>query len=193
MAGTTPLDKMFSEAERWRDEGILLRDILLECPLNEEIKWAKPCYTHNGNNIAIIQRMKNGLALMFFKGAVLSDPEDILEEPGPNSRSGKRIMFTEKSEIADNRARIKRLVNDAIKAEADGRQIPKQEKMELAKELIETLSDDPKLKSAFDALTPGRQRGYNLYFSAPKQSKTRFARIDKYRDKILSGKGFHDR
>lgn len=190
---TPQIEESFYDATSWRDEAIKLREILLGCGLTEERKWGKPCYSYDGGNIAIIQRMKTSLALLFFKGALLKDPDGILEFPGPNSRVGRRALFTGLDDVRRLENSIRAYVREAIELEKAGLSVPKEKDDSLPEELTNKLADDPEMKAAFEALTPGRQRGYSLYFAAPKQSKTRVARIEKYRSKILAGKGFHDR
>lgn len=187
------VEKSFRNATRWREEATKLREVILDCDLTEELKWGKPCYTADGKNIVIIQRTKAFLALAFFKGALLKDPEDVLELPGPNSREGRRIRFTGVQDVVDKEDTLKAYIREAVGVEKAGLKISKTTELVFPEELQDRFDNDPALKAAFDALTPGRQRGYNLYFSAAKQSGTRAARIEKYRQKILDGKGFHDR
>ncbi len=179
-------------SEQWPDEMAVLRKILLGCGLAEEIKWAKPCYSHDGRNIAILQEMKDFLALMFFKGALLTDPEGVLHEQGPNSRSAKRLQFTSIDDVARLAGTVEGFVAEAIDVEEAGLEVPRTA-LVLVDELQSRLDHDPAFKAAFDALTPGRQREYNLHFSDAKQASTRAARIDKLAPKILGGKGFRDR
>ena len=177
----------------WPEEMAGLRPILLGCGLTEEIKWRKPCYSHKGGNVVILQEMKEFLALMFFKGALLKDPEGVLEEQGPNSRSARRIRFTSIEDVARLAGTVKAYIDEAIEVEKAGLTVGPAPELLLAAELQSRLDQDPALKAAFEALTPGRQREYNLYFSGAKQAKTRAARIAKYVGKILEGKGFRDR
>lgn len=187
------LDEAFSKATRWQAEAEKLRAILLDCALAEEMKWGKPCYTADGKNIVIIQRMKDFLALAFFKGALLKDPAGILEMPGPNSREGRRIRFTSVEDVAAKEDALKAYIREAIAVEKAGLKVARTTELDLPEELQDKFDEDPALKAAFDTLTLGRQRGYVLHFSAARQSETRKARIEKYRKKILEGKGFHDR
>ncbi|MCK5744886.1 MAG: YdeI/OmpD-associated family protein [Oricola sp.] len=188
------VDKSFTKAKLWREEADALRAILLDSGLDEELKWGKPCYVHDGRNIAIIQRMKDFLALMFFKGALLDDPDGVLERQGPNSRSGFRVRFTSVKDVARMKKSVKALIREAVEAEKKGLKVEKPgEEFDLPKELADAFKQDPDFKAAFAALTPGRRRGYVLHFSGAKQSATRAARIEKCRDKIFDGKGFHDR
>jgi uncharacterized protein YdeI (YjbR/CyaY-like superfamily) len=166
--------------------------VLRSCKLDEEFKWKKPCYSTEGKNIAIIQPMKEHVALMFFKGAILDDPKGILQPVGPNSRNGKRVLFTNVSQVNEHKPALAALVAEAVRAEKEGVSIGSPEKLELVPELTSRLESDAKLRSAFFALTPGRQRGYNLHFSGAKQSATRTSRIEKCAKKILAGKGLRD-
>ncbi len=193
MGANPQLDQSFNSAKLWREEAKKLRGLLLGCDLTEELKWGKPCYTHDGKNIVIIQRMSGFLALLFFKGDLLKDPEGILEKQGPNSRAGYRMRFSKVQDVLDTEKNLKSYIRDAIEVGKSGRKIKAKVELEFADELAERFDSDLDFKAAFDELTPGRQRGYTLYFSQPKQSKTRTARIEKYRQKIFAGKGFHDR
>ncbi|MCA9580900.1 MAG: YdeI/OmpD-associated family protein [Myxococcales bacterium] len=187
------VDRYFRTSKGWQEESKELRSILNKCDLTEELKWGKPCYGADGNNIAIVQKMKGFLALMFFKGALLQDPKALLKEQGPNSRSAKRLEFTSVSEIKRNEANIKHLVREALRVEKAGLKVTKPEKLELIPELRSLLKKDRALNEAFYALTPGRQREYNLHFGGAKQTETRQRRIDACTAKILAGKGFRDR
>lgn len=193
MTRNPKLNKTFREARLWRQEASALREILLECKLTEELKWGKPCYTHDGNNICIIQRMKDFLALLFFKGALLKDSDKVLEVQGPNSRAGYRLRFASVEDVARMTKAVKASVRDAIAVEKAGLKVAKVTELEYPAELLAKFDDDPAFKAAFSKLTPGRQRGYVLHFSAAKQSKTRARRIDRYRQNILDGKGFQER
>ncbi|WP_040495806.1 YdeI/OmpD-associated family protein [Ilumatobacter nonamiensis] len=187
------VDTYLEHAEGWPDEIAELRSILLDCGLDEEIKWGKPCYSDDGRNLAIMQEMKNFLALMFFKGALLDDPDEVLQAQGPNSRSARRIEFTSVDDVNRLADTVRRLVAAAIDVEDAGIEVGPPPALEPVEELQERLDRDPEFRAAFDALTPGRQREYNLYFSDAKQATTRRSRIDKYAPKILDGKGFRDR
>ena len=193
MARNPEIDESFTNSKRWRQEAEKLREILVECDLTEELKWGTPCYAHDGKNICIIQRMKDFLALLFFKGALLKDPDDVLERQGPNSRSGFRMRFTSVQDVARMAKSIPAYIHEAIEVEKAGLNVETTTDFEYPEELIDKFDDDPDFKAAFDRLTPGRQRGYVLHFSGAKQSKTRSARIEKYRHKILHGKGLQDR
>lgn len=186
------LDPWF-DREGWREEARALRRILLGCGLEEELKWRQPCYTHESRNIAIIGRMKDAIWLSFFKGSLLSDPEGILERPGENSHAARRIRFTDTAGIEVVADRIAAFVHEAIAAEASGRTVEKAGDIVLVGELKDALATDPELEAAFAALTPGRQRSYNIHVSGAKQAATRVSRIEKCRGKILAGKGFNER
>ena len=195
MARTTrsKVDAYIDRSTKWPEVMTRLRPILAGCGLTEEIKWGKPCFSQDGHNIVIFQEMKEFLALMFFKGALLSDPDGILEQQGPNSRSALRICFRsidDANRLADT---VKAYVEEAIDVEEAGLQVAPAPVLPPPEELQNRLETDPAFKAAFEALTPGRQREYNLYFSDAKQSKTRNARVDKDAPKILAGKGFRDR
>lgn len=187
------VDEFLAKAKRWRDETAALRDILLDCELEESIKWGKPCYAHGDANIAVIQPMKGFLALMFFKGALIEDPRGLLEEQGENTRSARRLCFTSVEQVAKRERAVRGFVKKAIAVEKKGLTLPKRSKLVLAQELQARLDGDRKLKAAFAALTPGRQREYNLFVSGAKQSKTRAARVEKHVRRILAGKGLRDR
>ncbi len=193
MVASSPVDREFRYARRWRQEATALRKILLDCDLEEELKWRSPCYTSGGKNICIIQRMKSFLALMFFKGALLMDPGGILERQGPNSRAGYRLRFSSVRDVVEAEASIRYFVREAIKAEEAGLKIEAGDEPEYPEELVAILGEDPEFKAAFERLTPGRRRGYVLHFAGAKQSGTRVRRIHKLRSKILDGKGVFDR
>lgn len=181
-----------SRASAWRGEIEKLRSILLECGLDEDLKWGKPCFSFEGSNVAIIQPFKAHCALMFFKGALLEDTHGLLRSQGENTQAAKRLEFTSEAQI--KKAVVKAYVKQAIAVEKAGLEVDFEAKdtLELPAELTEILRKDRKLAKAFDALTPGRRRGYVLYFAGAKQSHTRTARIEKCIPKILAGKGMHD-
>ncbi len=181
------VDAYIQQSDQWPEAMTALRPILLGCGLTEEIKWGKPCYSHDGKNIVILQEMKEFLALMFFKGALLNDPASVLEEQGPNSRSARRIRFTSVEDVDRLADSVRACVDEA------GLKVEPASKLVLVEELHDRLDQDPALKAAFESLTPGRRREYNLYFSNAKQAETRKARIEKYAQQILEGKGFRDR
>lgn len=186
------VDAYFAKSKRWVEESELLRQILLSCDVDEVFKWGKPCYAHAGDNLCIIQKMKTFVALMFFKGALLDDPDELLESQGPNTRSALRLCFTDTKQVRKHEAAIKRFVKQAIEVEKKGLKVEKPKKLDLAAELEQRLTQDPELEAAFRALTPGRQREYNLHICGAKQSKTRAARVAKHIPKILAGKGMRD-
>lgn len=187
------VDAYIGRSDRWAKEMTVLRPVLLSCDVTEEIKWGKPCYSHGGANIVILQEMKEFLALMFFKGALLKDPAGVLEVQGPNSRSARRIRFTSVEDARRLGGTVKAYVQEAINVEEAGLELEAPPELVLVVELQHRLEDDPELKAAFESLTPGRQREYNLYFSDAKQTATRDARIAKYAQQIRNGKGFRDR
>lgn len=187
------VDEYISNAEKWVEEMKQLRLICLDCGLTEALKWGKPCYSFQDSNIAIIQPFKESCALMFFKGVLLEDPEDVLEKPGENSRIARRIRSTGVREIIEMESILKAYIREAIEAEKAGLEVDLEEKQEpVPEEFQKKLDENPDLKAAFEALTPGRQRGYILYFSDAKQSKTRERRVEKHVDKILQGKGLRE-
>jgi uncharacterized protein YdeI (YjbR/CyaY-like superfamily) len=186
------VDAYIGRSKKWPEEMTVLRPILLGCGLTEDIKWGKPCYSHEGKNIVIVQEMNDFLSLMFFKGALLSDPAGILKEQGPNSRSARRIEFTSTEDVSRLADTVGAYIGEAINVEEAGLEVGPAPDLVLVEELQNRLGQDPAFKAAFEALTPGRQREYNLYFSNAKQAKTRTARIEKYAQKILDGKGFRD-
>jgi uncharacterized protein YdeI (YjbR/CyaY-like superfamily) len=186
------VDAFIGRQDQWQAEMTALRPVLLGCGLSEEIKWGKPCFSHEGRNVAIFQPMKGFLSLMFFKGALLEDPAGLLRSQGPNSRSALRLEFTSVQQVADQADIVKDYVAEAIEVEDKGLQVEPAPELEVCDELAARLEADPDLRAAFEGLTPGRQREYNLHFSDAKKAETRDARIDKYADKILAGKGFRD-
>lgn len=199
MTKTNPMnpkvDAFINKSKQWREETELLRKILLDCPLTEAFKWGKPCYMHENSNIAIIQGFKEYFALMFFKGALLKDPQDILIKIGENTQAGRQIRFKDKKEISELETVLRAYINEAIEVEKAGLKVEfqKSAELQLPEELHIKLGGDPAFQAAFEALTPGRQRAYAIHFSAPKQSKTRESRIEKCRQQILEGKGLNDR
>ena len=190
---STKVDAYIQRSTKWPAEMAALRAVLRASGLQEDIKWGTPCFSHDGHNIVIMQEMKDFLALMFFKGALLNDPAKILESQGPNSRSALRVCFTSTDQVEQLADTIAAYVDEAITVEAAGLTVEPAPALELVSELTERLASDPELSAAFESLTPGRQREYNMHFSDAKQSATRVARIDKYAPKILAGKGMRDR
>jgi uncharacterized protein YdeI (YjbR/CyaY-like superfamily) len=187
------VDAFVRKAKKWKDEIEALRSILLESGLDEELKWGKPCFMFEGKNVAIIQPFKEHCSLMFFKGALMQDPHKLLRSQGENTQSAMRLEFTGKDQI--RKTIVKAYVKQAIAAEKAGLKADFKAKreLELPEELTRILNKDSKLAKAFDALTPGRRRGYVLHFTGAKQSKTRTARIEKAIPGILEGKGINER
>lgn len=186
------VDTFIQRNEQWPNEMAAMRAVLLDCGLDEAIKWGKPCYRHGTKNIAILQPMSEFLSVMFFKGALLEDPDGILEDQGPNSRSAKRVVITTAADVKRLRKALTKLVDEAIRVEDEGAAVEPPPPLELADELRQRLADDAELRTAFESLTPGRQREYNLHIASAKQSATRHSRIEKVAPKILAGKGFRD-
>lgn len=187
------IDAYIERSDKWPDEIAELRRVLLACGLTEEIKWGKPCYSHEGRNIAILQEMNDFLALMFFKGALLKDPKGVLVDQGPNSRSARRIEFTSVDVVAALSRTVTAYVAEAVDVEDAGLEVGPAPELVLVEELQNRLDQVPALRAAFDGLTPGRRREYNLYVASAKRTSTRESRVDKYTQKILDGKGFRDR
>lgn len=188
------VEAFFREATQWREELAMLRSILLESSLEEDFKWYSPCYTHDGGNLVAIWGLKDSCALAFFKGVLLEDPEAILVAPGENSRSMRLIRFASIDEITQRRSIVLDYVQRAIEAERSGLKVEfRNDDLDYPEELLARFEVDPQLQEAFEALTPGRRRGYILHFSNAKQSATRVARIDKCAARIVEGKGLHDR
>lgn len=188
------VDFYFNKAKKWQEEFEKLRMIIRDCGLTEELKWGVPCYTFEKRNIVLIHGFKEYCALLFFKGALLKDPKGILIQQTKNVQSGRQIRFTSVREIVKMKPILKAYIYEAIEAEKAGLKVNYKKTSEfiIPEEFQNKLDEIPALKTAFDALTPGRQRAYVLYFSAPKQSKTREARIGKFMQQILSGKGLND-
>lgn len=184
-----------NKAKKWQEEMEKLRMLLLDCGLKEELKWGKPCYTFEKSNIVIIQGFKEFCALMFFKGALLKDPEAILKKPGENSQAARRIPFTGVQEITELEPVLRAYIFEAVELEKAGLKVnfEKNRALIFPEEFQNKLEGSSDLKAAFNRLTPGRQRAYNLYFSAPKRSETRTSRIEKCIPQILKGKGLNDR
>lgn len=188
------VDWYFTKADKWREESNKLRRIILDCGLTEELRWGKPCYTSEKNNIVLIHGFKEYCALLFFKGALLKDPHWILVQQTANVQSARQIRFTNSRQIVELEPAIKDYIKKAIEVEKAGLKVElkKTSEFTIPEELKKKLKENPALKNAFKALTPGRQRGYILYFSSAKQSKTRESRIEKYIPQILKGKGLDD-
>ena len=188
------VDEYLRKAKKWQEESKKLRNIILECGLTEESKWGKPCYTFQGSNVVIIQGFKEYCALLFCKGALLKDANRILIQQTENVQAARQLRFTNAREIAAMEAILKAYIREAVEVEKAGLEVKHKKTSEFAvpAELQTKLDTTPAFKKAFEALTPGRQRAYLLYFAGPKQSKTREARIEKYTPRILKGRGPND-
>jgi uncharacterized protein YdeI (YjbR/CyaY-like superfamily) len=184
------VDKFLKKSKLWQKEIAKLRAIVLKTGLDETFKWNLPCYSYNGANVVIIQPFKRCLGMMFFKGALLKDPKNVLVNNGPNSQAGRRFEFTSVDEIAKVAPVIKAYIKEAIAIEESGQKVKFKRKPEpLPKELKEAFAKKPQFKKAFASLTPGRRRAYILHFSSAKQSATRRSRIEKCVQRIIEGKG----
>lgn len=189
------VDAVLAKEEKWRKEFSKLRDIVLGFPLTEELKWGCPCYTLDGANVVLIHGFKDYCALLFTKGALLTDPAGILVQQTKNVQAARQIRFTSLKEIVQRQSAVKACLEEAIAAEKAGLKVEykQTEDFDMPAEFQARLRSTPSLKAAFEALTPGRQRGYLLHFAAAKQAKTREARIEKCVPTIYSGKGLNDR
>ncbi len=195
MKKTNPkVDWYFNKARKWQEEVNELRTIILASGLTEELKWGHPCYTLNKNNVVLIHDFKEYCALLFHKGALMKDPKDILIQQTENVQSARQIRFTSLKEIIKLKTTIKAYIKEAIAIEKAGLKVEMKKTTEykMPEEFKNELNENSELKTAFEALTPGRQRGYLLYFSSAKQSKTREARVKKYIKHIIDGKGLND-
>ena len=188
------VDFFFEKNSKWQKEYRLLREIVLEVGLTEELKWGQPCYTFEKKNIVLIHGFKQYCALLFFKGALLEDAKGILIQQTPNVQSGRQVRFTEVREIVKLAPTLQAYMYEAIEVEKAGLRVPlkKTADFEVPGEFQNKLKHDPALKKAFESLTPGRQRAYLFYFSQAKQSGTRQSRIEKCISSILNGKGLND-
>ncbi|HKE59249.1 MAG TPA: YdeI family protein [Pyrinomonadaceae bacterium] len=184
----------FNKAKKWHEEFARLRMLILDCGLAEELKWGCPCYTDEKRNIVLIHGFKEYCALLFFKGALLKDPKGILIQQTENVQAARQVRFTSVREIAKLKTTLKAYICEAVEVENAGLKVnlKKTSEFKIPDEFQNKLDESPGLKTAFAALTPGRQRAYLLYFSAPKQSKTRESRVAKYTRQILKGKGLDD-
>jgi len=190
----------FDKATKWQEEYYKLRTLLLACGMTEEVKWGVPCYSvtsadgKKNSNVVLIHGFKDYCALLFFKGSLMKDPNGILIQQTEQVQSARQVRFTSVNDIVKLKSVLKSYVQEAIELEKSGKKVEfkKTTEYKIPGEFKEKLEEFPALKKAFQALTPGRQRGYLLYFSAPKQSKTRVSRIEKYRQQILNGKGLED-
>ena len=188
------VDWFFTKAKEWQEEFEKLRNVILDCGLTEELKWGVPCYTFEKRNIVLIHGFKEYCALLFFKGALLNDAKRILVQQTKNVQAARQIRFTNVREIVKMKPILKAYIYEAIEAEKAGLKVPlkKTKEFNVPEEFQNKLKKSPALKKAFNALTPGRQRGYLVYFSQPKQSKTRESRDEKCVQQILNGEGLND-
>jgi uncharacterized protein YdeI (YjbR/CyaY-like superfamily) len=192
--GNPKVDAYMKSAKKWQEESKKLRTILLGCELTEELKWGKPCYTVQNSNVVIIQGFRDYCALLFCKGALLKDSKGILIQQTENMQAARQLRFTSVSQITKLERILNAYVREAIAAEKAGLEVryKKTSEFKVPEELRNKWNEIPAFRTAFDALTPGRQRGYLLYFSSAKQSQTRAARVEKYLPRILKGKGLND-
>jgi uncharacterized protein YdeI (YjbR/CyaY-like superfamily) len=188
------VDVAISQLTKWQAETKALRKIALETGLTEELKWGQPCYTLDGKNIFLIHSFKNYVAILFMKGALMSDPKKILIQQSENVQSARQIRFTTWAEVKSSTAVIKKYLNEAIAVEESGEQVPmkKVADFEIPTDIVKALKKTTGLLPAFKKLTPGRQRAYILHFTSAKQEATRISRIEKVTPKILAGKGLND-
>jgi uncharacterized protein YdeI (YjbR/CyaY-like superfamily) len=188
------VDWFFTKDTKWQKEYQKLRMIILDCGLIEELKWGCPCYTFEKRNIVLIHGFKEYCALLFFKGVLLNDPNGILIQQTKNVQSARQVRFTDVREIIRMERVLKAYIYEAIEVERAGMKVKlkKTSDFKIPEEFQKKLNKSPVLKTAFDALTPGRRRAYIFYFSQPKQAKTREARVEKYTKQILKGKGLND-
>ncbi len=188
------VDVFFQQTKKWQEEFEQLRQIVLECALTEELKWGWPCYTLEKSNIVLIHGFKDYCALLFFKGALLKDAKGLLIQQTKNVQAARQIRFTNVQEIVQLQSILKAYIQDAIEVEKAGLEVTLKDNTQLTlpEEFRKLIDENPEVKTAFAALTPGRQRAYSLYFSAPKQAKTREARITKCTQQILKGKGLNE-
>ena len=188
------VDFYFNKAKKWQEELEQLRRIILDCGLTEELKWGVPCYTFQNSNVVLIHVFKEYCAFLFFKGALLHDTNGMLVQQTENTQATRQIRFTNVWEIVELESILKAYIHEAIEVEKAGLKVnfKKTAEFNIPEEFQSKLTQIPALKTAFDALTPGRQRAYMLHFSAPKQSKTRASRIEKCMQQMLNGKGLND-
>ena len=182
-------------AKKWQKETDKLREIALDCDLSEETKWGKPCFTYQKKNVAIVIPLKDACALSFFKGALLKDPKRILQKIGEHTQAGRWIKFTSLKDITAIQSTLRNYISEAVKVEESGKKVTLKKDSEYAvpEELQTRLDATPKLRAAFEALTPGRRRSYVFHVSSAKQVKTRAARAERCVPLILSGRGFNER
>ena len=188
------VDTFLLNVKKWREELTVLRSIVMDSGLGEELKWGAPCYVHEQANVMIIQGFKDYFALMFFKGALMKDPQNLLHKPGENTQSGRQIRMTSMDEMLGQEEVLRAYIQHAIEVEKAGEKVitKKTEEYPVPSELEESFAENSDLQHAFYGLTPGRQRAYLLHFAEAKQSATRKARIGKYTQRILNGKGILD-
>jgi uncharacterized protein YdeI (YjbR/CyaY-like superfamily) len=188
------VDVFIRKAKKWQQEYELLRKIVLDCDLSEDFKWMHPCYTFEKKNVVLIHGFKEYCALLFHKGALLKDPKGILIQQTENVQAARQIRFTNPNEIVEMESILKDYIKEAIEVEKAGLEVEfkKSSEFNIPEEFQIKLDEFPELKTAFEALTPGRQRAYLLHFSQPKQSKTRVSRVEKCMPQILNGKGLND-
>jgi len=193
-ASNPDVDAFFAKPGKWREAFQRLRAILLDCGLEEGLKWEHPCYMAEGKNVVLIHGFKDYCAVLFPKGALLKDPANVLVQQTANVQAARQIRFTSIGEIAARETLLKAYVREAAEAETSGRTVSFKATAEFSvpEEFRRRMDDDPALRAAFEALTPGRRRAYLLHFSAPKQEKTRAARIENAAPRILAGKGLDD-
>lgn len=188
----TKVDAYVVQVSQWREVIEQLRTIVLDCGLTEEFKWGKPCYSFEGANIVVIQGFKAYCALLFMKGYLLSDPENVLIKTGENTKVGRQIRFATAEDVLALEPVLKAYIREAVQAEQSGLKVEVDKTLPVPAELQDKFDEIPDLNKAFDALTPGRQRAYIIYFTASKQSQTRQLRIEKCIPRILNGKGLND-
>ena len=190
----TSINWYFDKADKWQESKAALRKIILSCSLTEVLRWGKPCYELDGNSILLIHTFKEYSALLFMKGVLLKDPESILVQQTANVQGARQLRFKNLQEIIDQEKIIRSYILEAIEVEKSGAQVPFKKTIEFAvpEEFTVALDEIPNLRASFESLTPGRQRGYLLYFGAAKLAKTRVERIEKYIPKIMEGKGLED-
>lgn len=188
------VDFFFDKPSKWQHEYRKLRSIALDCGITEELKWGVPCYTYNKSNVVLIHGFKDYCALLFHKGALLKDTEDILIQQTENVQAARQLRFTNLDEVLELEPVIKAYIHEAIEVEKAGLKVElkKTKEFDMPEEFRTVLEEDPELKDAFEALTPGRQRAYLLHFSGAKQAKTRMSRIEKCIPQIFNGKGLND-
>lgn len=184
-----------SRAKQWKEEMKMLREIIIDCDVEEDFKWMHPCYTNKGKNIVLIHGFKEYCALLFHKGALLKDSQGVLIQQTKNTQVARQLRFASVAEIEKQKHIIKDYINEAIKNEQEGKEVALKKNSDYEKpdELLAAFKEDSDFEKAFNSLTPGRQRGYLLHFTSAKQSKTRVSRIEKAKHKIFDGKGYNER